>query len=205
MGEDRKNQGNNHPEQDAGDSDSSDRAENSREGVIRSQLDEILEKELGQKLSDVSEEIVERIEEHHFIIKEEHNGPLPHPSILKGYEEITPGFADRILSMAERALAHTQDQEDKALSAEIDYNHFLARENSNEVKRGQIFGFCMGVIAISWGGYVALNGAQIAGSFIGTGGVIGLVTAFILGRKGIKSQEHESSAKGSVKKPENKK
>jgi hypothetical protein len=48
---------------------------------------------------------------------------------------------------------------------------------------GQILGFAIGVIAIGCGTYCGVSGAQITGSFIGSGGVIGLVSVFVLGRR----------------------
>lgn len=33
--------------------------------------------------------------------EESFEGPLPHPSILKGYEVVLPGSADRIIKMTE--------------------------------------------------------------------------------------------------------
>lgn len=36
---------------------------------------------------------------------ERYEGPMPHPSLLAGYEQVLPGSAERILAMAERAQA----------------------------------------------------------------------------------------------------
>ena len=33
---------------------------------------------------------------------EKFDGPIPHPSILKGYNDVVPGAAERILAMAEK-------------------------------------------------------------------------------------------------------
>ena len=40
---------------------------------------------------------------------EQYSGPIPHPKIISGYEEILPGAADRILSMAEKESQHRHD------------------------------------------------------------------------------------------------
>ncbi len=47
---------------------------------------------------------------------------------------------------------------------------------------GQVFGFVIGMAALIAGAFSAYHGQQIAGSFIGAGGVIGLVSVFVLGR-----------------------
>ena len=53
--------------------------------------------------------------------------------------------------------------------------------SNREVHFGQIFGFLIGIFAIVTGGYTALNGAPIPGGFIGTAGVVGLVSVFVIG------------------------
>ena len=60
----------------------------------------------------------------------------------------------------------------------------LACKEANEIKLGQFLGFLIGVFTVAGGTYAATHGAQIPGALIGSGGVIGLVTAFIYGRKG---------------------
>ena len=53
---------------------------------------------------------------------------------------------------------------------------------------GQIFGFLIGTTAICGAVYAGTHGAQITGSFVGTAGVTGLVTAFIIGRRHLAQQ-----------------
>ena len=50
---------------------------------------------------------------------EEFSGPLPHPDILSRYDAITPGAADRIISMAEREENHRHAMEEQALAAQV--------------------------------------------------------------------------------------
>jgi len=109
----------------------------------------------------------------------EFSGPLPPPSILAKYEQINPGFANRIVSLAESEAEHRRDLEEKMVAADIE----TLKQSVNERRLGQIFAFAIGTIRIISGTYAAIHGAQIAGSFIGTGGVIGLVSVFIYGRK----------------------
>jgi uncharacterized membrane protein len=39
------------------------------------------------------------------------SGPLPPPEVLQNYNQITPGAADRIISMAEKQSQHRQESE----------------------------------------------------------------------------------------------
>ena len=44
------------------------------------------------------------------------SGPLPPPDVPKQYEEIEPGAAGRIISMAESRLAHENEMEQRAIA-----------------------------------------------------------------------------------------
>lgn len=110
----------------------------------------------------------------------QYSGPLPPPESLASYDEISPGFANRIIAMAESEMTHRHEIEKKALTGDI-----------WEARIGQVFGLLIGISTIIAGAITAINGAQWAGGFIGTGGVIGLVSVFIYGRK--KQQDVEPS------------
>jgi uncharacterized membrane protein len=97
---------------------------------------------------------------------------LPPPEILEHYERVHPGFAERILAAFEKQGEHRRSMEEKALLAQV----ALAR-------RGQVFGFCLGLTALAGGTLAAALGAQWAGAFIGGGGVVGLVSVFVLGQR----------------------
>ncbi len=47
---------------------------------------------------------------------EVHSGPLPHPSIIAGYEQVLPGSADRILVLVERRQRASENNDSKLLS-----------------------------------------------------------------------------------------
>jgi len=109
-------------------------------------------------------------------------GPLPSPSVLKDYEAVHTGLAERIVVMAERQLEHRMAVENAAIETQ---RSFLAGETSGE-RRGQIWGGCICVLAILCGTYAAVHGAQWGGGLIGGGGLGALVTAFILGRRHVR-------------------
>lgn len=105
-------------------------------------------------------------------IAQSFEGPLPHPQILADYDKISPGFADRIITMAESETKHRHNLEFNTLKAQI-----------WETRFGQILGFLIGIFTIAAGTFCAIRGAQISGSIIGSSGVVSLVSAFIFGRK----------------------
>lgn len=58
------------------------------------------------------------------IRQESFSGPIPHPELLQKYDEVKPGFAERIISMAERQLDHRINCEDKVVD---DYSEAQSR------------------------------------------------------------------------------
>lgn len=116
-------------------------------------------------------------------------GPIPSPDLLRQYEALRPGLADRIVKMAEEEAQHRRAIETEIIAVQSrDQNAYRFSE-----LLGQIFGLLIGLTAISGAVFCAVHGAQIAGAFIGTTGVTGLVTAFILGRTLLMKQKQQES------------
>lgn len=82
----------------------------------------------------------------------EYNGPLPHPSILKGFAEIDDSFPDRIIKMAEEH-AKTEDETQRK----------IIQLNARSILLGQIFSFIFGLAGIGACVYLAIKG-NTAGS-----------------------------------------
>jgi uncharacterized membrane protein len=120
------------------------------------------------------------------------SGPIPPPDLLQAYEDAVPGLADRLVAMAEKEGDHRRALEMRSLEHEARNNETVVKHYADEVKRGQHYGLVIGVTAILAGSLVALNGAEIAGSFIGCGGVIGLVATFIHGRRNPFAADNEA-------------
>lgn len=137
------------------------------------------QKQPDNNLADVDNLIKGRAKEeiknvvHAAVVEQQQfSGPIPHPDILESYNRILPGAAERILNMAEEEQKHRQYLEKTAL-----------QNDKDEAKLGQICAFLIGIVAIVAGTYAAINGSATAGGIIGGGGVVGLVSVFILGRK----------------------
>lgn len=105
--------------------------------------------------------------------KRHFSGPIPSPEVLQKYEMIQAGFADRIITMAEN---ERKDRTDIAKDA-LEKNAMLSA-------RGQILAFalCSIVILVSVG--FAWLGHPWPGSFLGTSGFAGIITAFIFSHRG---------------------
>jgi len=99
-------------------------------------------------------------------------GPLPPPEILEKFELVQPGFADRIMSLAEKQAEHRQTQENKISSSNI----------RNELI-GMIFAFLLAAGVLGGGMFLLFQGKNISGLITITGSLASLVYVFIRGRK----------------------
>lgn len=117
------------------------------------------------------------------------SGILPPPELLKQYDKICPGLADRIMKMAEGEAAHRHSLDKATLDANINFhkNQFV------EARIGQFCALLIGLTTILSGAYMATHGAKLAGGVIGSGGVIGLVSVFIFGRKYTAEKQKEEN------------
>lgn len=123
-----------------------------------------------------SKEVLERLPESVRISVSEaaaFSGPLPPPSMYAGYNEVLPGSAERILSMAEKEQEHRINWEDRALET-----------TARETALGQWLGFATGLACIASSIYLAMNDNQWVAGILAGVSVLGLVKKFIRGREG---------------------
>jgi uncharacterized membrane protein len=114
-------------------------------------------------------------------------GPLPHPASLKEYDNVLPGLAERIVTMAEAEARHRHDM-DKETARQ---NELIINKEFSERRTGQIFGLCIGTLCLAACIVAIVLGAEKAAMVIGGATVVGLVTVFVVGR--IK-KDHPSTA-----------
>lgn len=102
----------------------------------------------------------------------EFSGPIPHPDILKGYDAIVPGAAERIIRMAEKQSEHRQSMEKTIVEAEI-------RDSNKGINCAFILGLggmISGVIIVY---LVPSSAGAIAGSLLGVTGLGSIVASFL--------------------------
>ncbi len=148
-------------------------------GTKRSTQDQTLQK-LEEKLSDLDPKLFEGIpkEKKKRIVKtiavvesRIHSGPLPDPETLSRYCKVIPNGAERIMQMVEKQQDHRIELEKSVIGKQM-----------NRSDRGRIFAFVIALISIAAAVYCVSNGHQW-GAVLGVGGLTGLVSAFIQGRK----------------------
>ncbi|MFZ2490734.1 MAG: DUF2335 domain-containing protein [Thermoanaerobaculia bacterium] len=95
-------------------------------------------------------------------------GPLPPPEILARYEQVQPGFANRIFEMAESNQRHRQSLEAQVIPARV----------KNE-RLGQIFGLVIALVVIACAMYLIVNGFGTTGFVILIADLTALVAVFV--------------------------
>ncbi|MGL1957864.1 MAG: DUF2335 domain-containing protein [Colwellia sp.] len=105
-------------------------------------------------------------------ISKQYSGPLPPPEMLHDYDMVNAGFAERIVSMAEKEQGHRHSLENIAVNGAI-----------NKDKRSQMYAlFCIIFLSILCGGLIYL-GHDTAGTVLGGATLVSLAALFITGKR----------------------
>lgn len=108
------------------------------------------------------------------------SGPLPPPDVLKRYNEVVPGAAERIITMAEAQAKHRQELE----RAEV----FGGNRRAN---LGQYFGFTIGIAGLVVALILGIRGNAWVAGLIGVLDLGGLVSIFVYGSRSRRSERRE--------------
>jgi len=107
------------------------------------------------------------------------SGPLPAPKTLKEYDQIMPGLANRIVTMAENQSAHRQQLE-----------NIVIRSDRRNSLLGLVIGGIVALSVLVVGAYLITIGEHYAGTFLCTTDLISLAGIFVYGNKK-RAQERE--------------
>lgn len=83
---------------------------------------------------------------------ETYEGPIPHPSILNGLQDINKDFPERIFQMAEKEQSHRHKMDEKIMK-----NHSFMTQS------GLIFAFIIALLCISAGLYLLIHDKSVKG------------------------------------------
>lgn len=98
-------------------------------------------------------------------------GPLPHPDILKGYEEVDESFPDRIFRLTEKDQEHRSGLE-----------NYVVRENFKLNNLGMRFALTIVILSMLAGTFLLYNDKDVAGLTTMFTPLIGIIGAFIYGK-----------------------
>lgn len=100
-----------------------------------------------------------------------YSGPIPDPESLAKYEQISPGFAERILSMAEEEARHRRRNEDR-----------LVKNSVVTTIMGIIFAFVSVILFCGLILFALINAYSIATLGIAIGAIASVAGLFIVFR-----------------------
>lgn len=103
------------------------------------------------------------------------SGPLPHPDLVKGYDDIIPNGAERIMQMAEKEQEN-RFQERKEIR---DTNKEIAMGKLKYVNRGQIMGFILALIMLGLATLFVFTDHEGIAYFLFSIGMVSLVALFL--------------------------
>lgn len=103
------------------------------------------------------------------VAMEAHAGPMPHPSLLRGYDNVLPGTAKKVVDNWER---------------ETEFRRYINKQTEVVIpRRGQIFGFIIVMLALGVSVYAIRLGYTWQGFGVFLTTLVSAVSAMIWGRK----------------------
>ncbi|MFT8465282.1 MAG: DUF2335 domain-containing protein [Liquorilactobacillus satsumensis] len=112
---------------------------------------------------------------------EMYSGPIPHPDILKKYDDIDPGAAKLIIDNGVEESKHRRKMEIDAMEY-----------SQKDVKRRDWMGFVLGILGILIGAFLIWLGHTVTGSIFSGVSLVMLVGLF-LGKSENDNQDNEKS------------
>lgn len=101
-----------------------------------------------------------------------YKGPIPSPEMLKGFESVAPGAAERILRMAEKEQDHR-----------IEMDNRLSSYYVKAMGRGQLIGCSLVLLLIGVATVLALIGYPTLAGTIFAVTIIGIAIIFVLNKE----------------------
>ncbi|MEA5467583.1 DUF2335 domain-containing protein, partial [Spirulina sp. 06S082] len=98
------------------------------------------------------------------------SGPLPPPEILKAYDIVIPGLATRIFDLTERQSNHRMELEKVVIFGD-----------AKRSWTGLILGFVIACLFLGTSAYIIIQGHDLAGGVLASGGLVSLVSVFVYG------------------------
>lgn len=118
-----------------------------------------------------------------------YNSPIPIPSDLSEYKEISPDLVNRLFVMAEEAQRHQMEKEMRVIALEeksANNDHSMVKDHLDADisynKRGQFLAFIFVVLSLGLGFTAIMFNHEIGGGILSAIGVATIATSFITSR-----------------------
>lgn len=148
-----------------------------KDRLSEEQMIELLEEQPEEIQDEVADKIIAKR-----VQSLTYSGPIPHPALLKEFNEVIPNGADRIMTMAEKQSSHRLKLEEDIVKA-----------NNRDSLLGVIFGGCIALSAIIGGIWLISINKSPQGLGIIITSLVGLVSVYLTGRhqdkKDLKSKQ----------------
>lgn len=119
-----------------------------------------------------------------------YEGPIPHPEILRQFDALVPGTAERLITLAEEESRHRRALENRAQEANVAAQQRqigIGEYQSHAVFRsdivGQAFGLTVCLACIAGAVFVGLQGHEWTAAALAAIPTAAVIRAFVLQRK----------------------
>lgn len=120
---------------------------------------------------------------------ESFSGPLPHPALFGLYDQVQPGFAERIMRMTEKQLDHQISMEER----ERELQEKFVNAQIRSFTRSQWFTFVLVAVFLILAGIGLFRGQELGAA---AAGLAALATIAYALRGGLKAERESESADG---------
>lgn len=114
-------------------------------------------------------------------VLEEFSGPIPPPSLLREYDQLIDGGAERIFGAFEAQTKHRQTIESQVITG-----------NEKRATRGQVMAYSLALLILALGSVMIFNGHGWEGTTLISIDLVGLVSVFVTSKL---SQQQERAQK----------
>ena len=109
-----------------------------------------------------------------------YEGPIPHPDMLQKYDDIFPGFADRIIQMTEKQVEHRRELENKVIDSKI-----------SDSRLGMVLGFIIAFMTVVIGGFLIYKDKNAEGFSLIITSIGSLAACFLYATNSNKKEREE--------------
>ena len=117
--------------------------------------------------SDVQEEVVNELIAQR-IESMTYSGPIPHPQLLKEFNDVIPNGADRIMTMAEKQSGHRITLEEKVVNA-----------NNRDSFLGVVFAGVIALLIVLGAIFLIYNNKDVQGFSLLIGASVAYISVFL--------------------------